>query len=123
MATFVSFNCRGLRSHLKLLELLYQFKNNIKENNCVIAIQATKLERLGSKHQAVLSRYKMKFIFKPSVKKSGELLLLVPYNWTIEVIGRKASFILIKNSLTKKVFGTIYLNPSVKKLQTTSQYG
>ena len=89
MAIFISFNCRGLGSHLKLLELLSQFQNKINKNNCEIAIQETKTERLSSKHQAVLTRYKMPFIIEPSVKKSGGLLLLVPYNWTIEVIGKK----------------------------------
>ena len=112
MASFISFNCQGLGSHLKLLELFSQFKNKIKEIKCVIAIQETKIERLSSKHQAVLARYKMQFIIEPSVNKSGGLLLLVPYNWTIEVIGKNASFILIKHNLTKEVFGTIYLNPS-----------
>ena len=102
MAIFVSFNCRGLGSHLKLLELLSQFKNKIKENNCVIAIQETKVERLSSKHQAVLTRYKMQFITEPSVDKSGGLFLFVSYNWAIEVIRKNASFILIKNTLTKK---------------------
>ena len=118
MAVFISFNCRGLGSHLKLLELLAQLENKIKENNCVIAIQETKIERLSSKHQAVLTRYKMQFIIEPSVKKSGGLLLLVPYNWAIEVIGKNASFILIKNNSTKEVFGTIYLNPSYPSTDT-----
>ena len=98
MASFVSFNCRGLDSHLKLLELLSQFKNNIKGSNCVTAIQETKVERLSSKHQAVLTRYKMQFIIEPSVNKSGGSLLLVPYNWAIEVIRKNASSILIKNT-------------------------
>ena len=92
MAIFVSFNCRVLGSHLKLLELLSQFKK-IKENNCVMAIQETKVERISSKHRAVLTRYKMQFIIELSVNKSGGLLLLVTYNRTIEVIGKNAYFI------------------------------
>ena len=40
------------------------------------------------------------------------LLLLVTYNWTIEVMGKNVSFILIQNNLTKQMFGRIYLNPS-----------
>ena len=136
MAIFVFFNCRGWGSHLKMLELLSKFRNKIKGNKCVIAIQETKVERLSSKHQAVLTRYNMQFIIEPSVNKSGGLILLVPYNWAIEVIGKNASFILIKKTLTVEVFGTIYLKPSypskditlsfaqiVEILRTTSQYG
>ena len=85
MAIFVSFNCQGLGSHLKFLELLSQFKNKTKETNCVIALQETKIERLSSNHQAILTRYKMQFIIETSVKKLCGLLLPVAYHWKIDI--------------------------------------
>ena len=112
MTIFVTFNCRGLRSHLQLLEPVSHFRNKIKQNRCVIAIQETKIDRQRTKHQAVLTRFKIQFNFEPLIDKLGGLLLLVPYNWRKEVMGKIASLILTKNNLTKEVSGTTNLNPS-----------
>ena len=101
-----SFNCRGMKNHLKLLSALRKTKNNNIAK--IICIQETKIERLLKPHLQILNQMNLKYYHTPAEKTSGGLLMILSPEIKVETYVQNRNIQIITTETNQ--FANVYLN-------------